>query len=194
MNTPAHLAASVLVWRNEQGWAAASSVALGAILPDAPMYWFYAFQKINDRSEQLIWSTLYFDSTWQLVFDAFNSIPIYVAALAICHVLKLRWASLIAASALLHCVCDLPLHHDDAHRHFLPLTHWRFESPISYWDPNHFGHYFLWLELGFALTASFHVARTGKSSSMRALAAATLALYAAGIVFAAIVWSAYGRS
>ena len=39
----------------------------------------------------------------------------------------------------LHAVCDLLLHHDDAHLHFFLLSDWRFRSPVSYWDPNHFG-------------------------------------------------------
>lgn len=34
---------------------------------------------------------------------------------------------------------DLPLHHDDAHRHFFPFLEWRFVSPVSYWDPNYYG-------------------------------------------------------
>ena len=38
MNTPAHIAASVLVWRNEPGWANATAVTLGAVLPDLPMF------------------------------------------------------------------------------------------------------------------------------------------------------------
>ena len=76
MNTPAHLAASVLVFRNQSGWGAASAVAVGAILPDAPMFGFYAYQKLfAGRSEGEIWSTLYFQEDWQYLFDVFNSAP-----------------------------------------------------------------------------------------------------------------------
>ena len=45
MNTPAHVAASVLAWRNEAGWGSAAAVTIGALLPDAPMYVFYAYQQ-----------------------------------------------------------------------------------------------------------------------------------------------------
>jgi len=31
----------------------------------------------------------------------------------------------------------LPVHAEDAYRHFWPLTDWRFFSPLSYWDVNH---------------------------------------------------------
>ena len=38
-------------------------------------------------------------------------------------------------AALLHLLLDFPLHADDAHRHFWPVSDWRFQSPVSYWDP-----------------------------------------------------------
>ena len=47
--------------------------------------------------------------------------------------------ALFAIAALVHLAGDLPLHADDAHRHFWPVTDWRFNSPVSYWDPAHHG-------------------------------------------------------
>ena len=47
--------------------------------------------------------------------------------------------ALFALAALAHLAADLPVHADDAHRHFWPLTDWRFHSPISYWDRDHHG-------------------------------------------------------
>lgn len=46
---------------------------------------------------------------------------------------------IVAASMLLHVAVDLPLHGEDAHRHFYPLSDWRFVSPVSYWDPARYG-------------------------------------------------------
>ena len=189
MNTPAHVAASVLVWRGEKGWWAAAAVGLGAFLPDLPMFGFYAYQKLwAGTSEREIWSTLYFDENWQLLFDLFNSIPLGLLAAAICYRFGFRFGLLLTGSAVLHMLCDFPLHHDDAHRHFLPLTNWRFESPVSYWDPRHYGFLFMWMELAFAIVACSYVGIRGKQLPMRCLAFATLALYALGIAFAIIVW------
>jgi hypothetical protein len=45
------------------------------------------------------------------------------------------------ASLICHSLLDLPVHHDDAHRHFFPLSDYRFISPLSYWDPSHYGQF-----------------------------------------------------
>ncbi len=188
MHTPAHLAASVFVWRNELGWGSAAAVALGAVLPDLPMFGFYGYQKWAGRSEGEIWSELYFQQDWQLFFDVFNSIPAAILLMLTGKVLGWRWGMLCAASALLHMVCDLPLHNDDAHGHFLPFTDWHFVSPLSYWDPEYNGHYFVWFELAFAIGACTFVSWKGKHVAMRSIAICTLCLYLAGIVFVLTVW------
>lgn len=189
MNTPAHIAASLLIWKDETGWRSASAVVIGAVLPDAPMFGFYAWQKLVVRqSENEIWSRLYFHDSWQLFFDVFNSIPLMLLVIAVSHWLGFRWGVLLGASALLHLVCDLPVHHDDAHRHFLPFTNWRFASPVSYWDPRHYGLVFMILELAFAVGACVYVGWKGENIAMRSVAYGTLTLYAAGLIFAAIMW------
>ncbi len=89
--------------------------------------------------ESLIWSELYFLPHWQNFIDIFNSVPIILIALACGIYFKKTTLSVIAISMALHVLLDLPLHHDDAHRHFFPLTDWRYMSPVSYWDPRHHG-------------------------------------------------------
>ena len=54
-----------------------------------------------------------------------------------------------ALAALIHALTDFPLHHDDGHPHFWPLTNWIFRSPVSYWDPAHFGN--IWSVVEFIL-------------------------------------------
>lgn len=39
----------------------------------------------------------------------------------------------------LHCLTDLLVHREDAHAHFFPVSSWRFISPVSCWDPRHYG-------------------------------------------------------
>jgi hypothetical protein len=188
MNTPAHLAASVLVWRSQHGWRPAAAIAFGAVLPDLPMFGFYAYQKWIGRPEGEIWSELYFQDEWQLFFDLFNSIPLAGIVIVISYFFGFQWGVLCAASALLHMACDFPLHHDDAHRHFLPLSNWRFSSPFSYWDPKHYGHYFMWCELIFVIGASTFVGWKGDHLAIRSVAFTTLAFYLVGFTFALVVW------
>lgn len=152
------------------------------------MFGFYAYQKLCGSSEKLIWSEHYFQPDWQLFFDVFNSIPIALTIIALCYYFGLRLVMLIAASALLHMLCDLPLHHDDAHRHFLPLTNWRFESPLSYWDPKHFGVIFMCLELGGAIASCIYVVFRSKHTPMRVIAKINLAIYLAFTCFAIVIW------
>ena len=189
VNTPSHIAASLLAWRNEDGLLPVSAVMAGAVIPDLPMFGFYAYQRLwAGSSEREIWSRLYFEESWQYFFDLFNSIPFAIALIVLFNWLGLRWGVLFAASALLHMCCDLPLHNDDAHRHFLPLVDWRFHSPISYWDPRHYGQYFALFELCFSVVACGFVCWKAGRWPLRIAATGTLMLYAVGIGFALVMW------
>lgn len=117
---------------------------LGAVLPDLPMFVFYGIQKYLGTPEHEIWSSRYFDPTWQAFFDVFNSV--FVVGLLLAIGWRNRFLRLMALSMLLHAAADFPLHHDDGHRHFWPLE-FRFESPVSYWDFDHFGWFVLPLEV-----------------------------------------------
>lgn len=188
MNTTAHVAVSALVWRNEPGYSGATAVTLGALMPDLPMFGFYAYQKLVGSSEEEIWTSLYFSEGWQYLFDVFNSIPLALVLLGICYACGFRWGILFAASALLHLFCDLPLHNDDAHRHFLPLTDWRFRSAVSYWDSRYYGHIFIWFEFVFVVGSCVFVGWSGEHWPMRIVAITTLTLHLAFVVFALVMW------
>ena len=43
-------------------------------------------------------------------------------------------------SAMIHALCDIPVHHDDGPLIFWPVNRtYRYYSPVSYWDPNYYG-------------------------------------------------------
>ena len=143
VNTPAHAIINLSLLgrgnaepgRRFDGW-----ILAGSVLPDVPMFGFYLWQRlVAGESESRIWGELYFESGWQTFFDWFNSIPLAGLACLVAWRLGNHAAAWLFASVALHCAIDLPLHHDDAHRHFLPISDWRFESPVSYWDPAHRG-------------------------------------------------------
>ncbi len=186
MMTPSHIAASLLVWRREDAWRDLTSVVAGAVLPDATMFVFYGYQKMMGATEASIWNELYFLDHWQYTFDVFNSFPIALVLLLFAWRLKCRWLQLLLLSAMLHMGFDLPLHHDDGHRHFLPISNWRFVSPISYWDPKHFGYIVAPIELLGSIAALIFVSRSGATPPRRS-AQVMLGIY--GILLSILIIS-----
>ena len=146
---------------------------------------FYAAERLAGRSETVIWSTNYYQASWQVFFDAFNSLPAVALGLILAWRLRSPPLRLLFLSLGLHCLADLALHHDDAHRHFLPLSSWRFASPVSYWDPDHFGRAFLALEFGFVLLSCAFLARRAGERAVRHIALGTLGCY---LAFGAFAW------
>ncbi|MDE2877611.1 hypothetical protein [Candidatus Palauibacter soopunensis] len=209
MTTPAHAALSLIVLgRSERN---ALPVALGAVAPDLPMLVFYFWERLaRGVSEGRIWSERYFDPGWQVVFDIPSSIPLLALALCILLVLIGRrsaagripppgvvaalrparlteWA-LFVASMIIHALGDLPLHREDAHRHFFPFSDWRFTSPVSYWDPDHYGGYAAIGEVLLVLAVSFFLFRAYRGRG-RWIVLGVAGVYALFIGFAVLMWS-----
>jgi hypothetical protein len=105
---------------------------------------------VDGRARSEIFRTLYFSDAWQAALAPWHSVPLWGAVLALGFATRSGVVRAFAAAGLLHMACDLPLHVDDGHRHFWPLSDWRFRSPVSYWDGRHYGDLFEPLE--FALT------------------------------------------
>jgi len=140
MNTPAHVILNVALLTRGKRHALARPVIWGALLPDLPMFFFYGWVRFAaGLPDRMIWSHAYFECHWQDFFDVFNSIPLALLALAAFVAARRTGSAAFCASMLLHDLMDLPLHREDAHRHFFPVSDFRFVSPISYWDPAHFG-------------------------------------------------------
>ena len=187
MNTPAHIVVNAFLLGRGRFRRFVWPIALGALLPDLPMFGFYLYQRGWLRlPERLIWSQAYFLPPWQTLFDAFHSLPLI--ALAACCAWRAKrpaWVACLASMAL-HAIADLLLHHEDAHRHLWPLSDWRFRSPVSYWDPRHHGQLFMALQLAAMLASSVALWRRGGAS--RWIGGGTLALGAAFGAFALIQW------
>jgi hypothetical protein len=182
MHTPAHLILNAALIARGPLRGTLAWTLLGAAAPDLSMFVFFGWHTgVLHTPQAQIWGRAYFDPAWQTVFDASHSIP--GAMLGLLLALRAGSARGIAffGSVLLHCGVDLALHHDDAHRHFLPLTRWRFESPVSYWDPRHFGRLGALLEVCSVIGGSAHLAwqtrRTGVMLGLGALSTLYVALY-----------------
>lgn len=173
MNTPAHAILNLALLGRGENRAYAAPILAGALLPDLPMFGFYLWNRLFvGASESMIWGDFYFRANWQMLFDVFNSIPLAAVGALVAWWGGARGWLLFFASVALHALLDLPLHREDAHRHFLPLSGWRFESPVSYWDPAHYGVWSSALEILVVIAASWVLWRVHPRVAPRA----TLAL------------------
>ncbi len=162
MNTGAHLLINWALLKGSLKGSLKSSrtklmtlaILLGALLPDILMFVFYFVQRfVVGLPEAQIWEQAYFLPHWQNIFDVFNSIPLIVVLFLISRYLGSVFFQVLSLSMLLHCGFDFLVHNDDAHRHFYPLSDWRFISPVSYWDPEHYGRLFTVVETVMVLAA-----------------------------------------
>lgn len=154
MNTPSHLILNLAILRRSQLPVGTWSILSGALIPDLTIFGFYGWTRWAEHlPESVIWRQTYYSEPWQTLFGLSHSIPLALLGLGLSLGLKRRLWSLLFASMVLHQLEDLPLHHDDAHREFLPITNQAFISPISYWDPAHFGAAGAFIELSLVLFA-----------------------------------------
>ena len=191
MHTPAHTVFNLLVLGRRSQPQLILPITIGSVLPDAPMFLFYFWEKhLMGRTERWIWSIGYHDPFWQAFFDLFNSIPLLglVALLSLWRGRRRLLA--MFGSMILHGFVDLLLHHHDSHRHFFPFSEWRFESPVSYWDPRYYGHIFAPLEFLLVLSGCLVLIMTWKLRAVRLIAGGILLVYALFIAFAISVWGA----
>ena len=189
MNTPTHVLMNSALLSDRTRSAHWQPIVFGAALPDLPMVGFYIYQRLfAGRSEADIWNHLYFDAAWQIFFDLFNSIPIAFVGLLVAGWFGRRAWRLLFASVLLHCLGDLPFHHEDAHRHFFPLSDWRFLSPVSYWDPARHENIVAALELATASMIAVSMCVRGQRRCWRVVGATTIGFYAVFVAFALTYW------
>ncbi len=140
MNTPAHLIFGAAAFARPDRRDVTAAAILGALLPDVSLYAMVAWARwIDGIPARTIFGEMYFSDAWQNVFAIDNSIPLWALVLIAGLAQRNPVVTAFAGAGLLHLVFDLPLHNEDARRHFWPLSDWVFRSPFSYWDRRHHG-------------------------------------------------------
>jgi hypothetical protein len=132
-------------------------ILLGALLPDVPIMILYLRERLRGTPEDTIWAVHYQKRFWQAVIHGGHSIPLTVLGAVLAWLCKSDALLAFFASALFHALGDLPVHAIDAHRHFLPLSQYRFQSPLSYWDPRFHARYVALVEALAVLASSIYV-------------------------------------
>ena len=190
MNTPAHAVLNALIVARDPSQNLLTPAVIGAILPDVPMVFFYVYQRIwAARPEFQIWGQLYFHASWQAFFDIFNSLPLVAVGGLLAWWIGSQRLGVFCMSMALHAVSDFLVHHNDAHRHFFPLTDWRFQSPVSYWDPRHHGDIFLLGESIFTLVGAIILTYWYRETSARFAFLGFAGVYGLYFIYALWMWA-----
>lgn len=188
MNTQTHILMGALLFGRKvsrTAWAG----ALGGIAPDVPMLAIVGILRMSGYGFGDIFGRLYWENWWQVSNAIGHNFLIWSAVFAGSLWLARRpealpdgRAAIVAAfsgSALLHSAIDFICHREDAHMQFWPLTRWKFVSPVSYWDPAHFGREFGLFEAGLGMVMAVALFRIWRKWPVRAALALAMLLYAA---------------
>jgi hypothetical protein len=158
MKTPSHAIINLAILGKPQLPQANLIIAIGGILPDIPIFLFYFWAKYIARlPEATIWSKAYYEPFVQNIVALFHSIPLAGIGWLIAYYLGCPSVQILFISTILHSLGDLPVHNDDAHRHFFPFSNYRFISPFSYWDRNHYGSIVSLVEMLLVLLSTFRI-------------------------------------
>ncbi len=183
------------------------AVLFGALLPDASLFVMWIQAKFRGIEESRIWSELYYSTFWQQISAISNSIPVFLAIALTGWMLhnrtsfervnasasSARYSSInqhigfalagLGLAAVLHCVTDLPLHVDDGHPHFWPFSAWVYQSPVSYWDTDHYARVWIPVEYAIALLCGVLLWRRFRSLQLKVVLAIALASYPAAFAY-----------
>ncbi|MEL6107349.1 MAG: metal-dependent hydrolase [Planctomycetota bacterium] len=156
MNTPTHALINWTAARMTSRRFPPSAVLLGSIAPDIPLYglsfggviWFrWVKQWEWERVGNHLFADLFYNDPWWITLHhSLHSPTVLVIALLATRLatgatrFMESWWSWFFASCMLHTLVDIPVHHDDGPLVFWPFNwSYRYASPVSYWDPDHFG-------------------------------------------------------
>lgn len=164
MNTPSHAILNLTMLGRRSRPEFNLAIALGGILPDIPIFIFFIWATwIEKMPRAEMWSVGYYQPFWQNAIATFHSIPLALIGVGIAYWRKWQTARLICLSMIFHDLLDLPVHNDDAHRHFFPFSNYRFISPISYWDSDHYGDIVAVVEMLLVLASTIYLFRWVRS-------------------------------
>ncbi|MCF2869921.1 cobalamin biosynthesis protein CobQ [Octadecabacter sp. G9-8] len=170
MYTPTHLIFGMAAFGRPDAPKITAAAIAGAAIPDLSLYLLAGTHLlILGTDPQVVFGEMYFSDAWQSVFRIDNSFLVWGMVLALGLALRRAWIVALAGSALLHIGLDFPLHHDDGRAHFWPITNWIFESPVSYWDPAHFGRILTPIEVLVSWGVCAWLSQRYRGSAMRAV-------------------------
>lgn len=193
MNTQTHLLVAAALFAKPGQPKRNTALVLGALLPDIAILGLFGWALINGVPQSELWGRIYFSEPMLTLTAIGNSAPLYAAIALLGWVWSktrrrqpinaLPVLTVLGLAALTHLAGDLPVHVDDAHPHFWPLTDWRFRSAVSYWDNAHHGRAFGAFEAAFGVMLAVIVWRRFKNLWVRGVLTLCIAAYFAVPLF-----------
>jgi len=127
---------------------------VGSVLPDLPLGVLTLLAIVNtvDMSAAMVYmDEAYFSNPmWIALHNVPHSFVVMgclsLLAYAFRQMRWMRWMLWYAAGTCLHISADILTHVSDGPMFLYPLSTYRFESPVSYWHPNHYGRLFTLFE------------------------------------------------
>ena len=184
MNTQSHVLMGAYFFGKGVPMAATVG-AIGGALPDLPMLSIVLFLKANGHSNSEIFEQMYWQDWWQITNAIAHSFFLWGGLLLTALLMRQSqnefWslANVFAAAGFLHCCVDFWVHREDAHMHFWPLTRYKFMSPVSYYDPVHYGQYCSLFEAALGLFMCVGLMRQFHNLIVRAILLLAALLYVA---------------
>lgn len=170
MNTPAHLIFGLTAFGKAGQHRIVTAALAGSLIPDLSLYLLSGWHLlILGTPPDVVFGQLYFSDAWQSLFRIDNSIILWGIAFALGAMWRSPVLIALCGAALLHLGFDFLLHNDDGRAHFWPLSNWVFQSPVSYWDPDHYGNIAGSIETGLVLLCCGVLWRRFTGWGMRAL-------------------------
>lgn len=184
MNTTTHVLVGAALLGRQGNAARTVAAMLGGLAPDLPIVVLIVVaQLFQGASQDAIFGGLYLSPTWQAVIGPSHSVFVWLTVWAVAIAISSAPTATLASAALLHLAMDIPFHHGDAHRHFWPISDWRYMSPISYWDPAYHGLIVAAAEAALAVAATAYLLFRHKTTMIRVVSVGVLALYVARSIY-----------
>ena len=201
MLTQSHIAIGLLLAAKSGRRAAITGAILGGIAPDFSMVpmMLVSYFLLGQDMEQ-IWSLTFYSAPWWTIDQITNSAPLYaviagVSAFAMrgnTHWLP-RFILAFSLTALLHVGFDFLTHASDGHIHFWPLTDFVFASPVSYWESDHHGRLFGFIEALAGLVAVVVLWRMYSGWVVRTFCGILAVMSVLGLVLSTVLTLGFGR-
>ena len=128
-------------------------ILFAALMPDLPALLFFVIHLIQLKTPH-VWHL--YTGPYKLAATWLHSLPVALAMLLVCRLLKWHWGLWFCFSWLLHGIFDFFTHGSDGHAHFFPFSDYVFASPVSYWQVDRFALLFLPVEAALTLFAGWY--------------------------------------